>query len=122
MQFSCTLLLAFDLSRYLGDDNGTVSVLQYDESSQQVTTLPYCIPAHITLGKLLSNLYFGITRGDFVCNCGVGILEVHRNECQTHFCERFCSYLLAGGLVKPGSSYAPSVVGILPQVDALFSR
>ena len=56
MQFSYILLLALDLCRYLGDDNGTVSVLQYEESSQQVNTLPYCIPAHITLGKLLSNL------------------------------------------------------------------
>jgi hypothetical protein len=30
---------------------GTVSVLQYDEESNEIVTLPYCIPAHITLGK-----------------------------------------------------------------------
>lgn len=61
---------------YIGDEVGTVSVLQYDEESNEIVTLPYCIPAHITLG----------------------------------------------GLVKPGSSTAPSAVGILPQVDAAFSR
>ncbi|KAG0570226.1 hypothetical protein KC19_6G145700 [Ceratodon purpureus] len=61
---------------YLGDEVGTVSVLQYDEKSNEIVTLPYCIPAYITLG----------------------------------------------GLVRPGSSTAPSVVGILPQVNAAFSR
>lgn len=41
--------------RYLGDEIGTVSVLQYDENSNEIVTLPYCIPAHITLGKFSSD-------------------------------------------------------------------
>lgn len=61
---------------YVGDDVGTVSVLQLDESSNELIKLPYCIPAYVTLG----------------------------------------------GLVKSGSHCAPSVVGILPQLNAAFSR
>lgn len=37
--------------RYVGDDNGTVSVVQFDEKQAQLTRLPYCIPAHVTLGE-----------------------------------------------------------------------
>ncbi|CAM6044887.1 unnamed protein product [Sphagnum compactum] len=58
---------------YIGDENGTVSVLQCEDSGQQATQMAYCIPAHITL-------------------------------------------------VKAGSSTAPSVVGILPQPHAAYSR
>ncbi|KAH9541606.1 hypothetical protein CY35_14G074200 [Sphagnum magellanicum] len=61
---------------YVGDDNGTVSVVQFDEKQAQLTRLPYCIPAHVTLG----------------------------------------------GIVKAGSTTAPSVVGVLPQPNALYSR
>lgn len=31
-------------------------------------------------------------------------------------------FMLAGGIVRAGSSSAPSVVGILPQPDAAYSR
>ncbi|CAK9858240.1 unnamed protein product [Sphagnum jensenii] len=58
---------------YIGDENGTVSVLQCEDGGQQATQMAYCIPAHITL-------------------------------------------------VKAGSSTAPSVVGILPQPHAAYSR
>lgn len=43
------------MCRYLGDEAGTVSVLHYAESSNEITKLPYCIPAHITLGTFSSN-------------------------------------------------------------------
>jgi syntaxin-binding protein 5 len=36
---------------YIGDENGTVSVLQCEDSGQQATQMAYCIPAHITLGE-----------------------------------------------------------------------
>jgi syntaxin-binding protein 5 len=62
--------------RYVGDENGTVSVVQFDEKQAQLTRLPYCIPAHVTLG----------------------------------------------GIVKAGSTTAPSVVGVLPQPNAVYSR
>ena len=42
--------------RYLGDEVGTVSVLQYDENSNELVKLPYCIPAYITLGNLTFSL------------------------------------------------------------------
>jgi hypothetical protein len=45
------LVVTVSSCRYVGDEVGTVSVLQYDEESNEIVTLPYCIPAHITLGK-----------------------------------------------------------------------
>jgi len=61
---------------YIGDDFGTVSVIQYDAEQQQLLQPPYGIPAHVTLG----------------------------------------------GLVRAGSTSAPAVVSILPQLDAIYSR
>lgn len=49
------LVVTISLCRYLGDEVGTVSVLQYDEKSNEIVTLPYCIPAYITLGKSSSD-------------------------------------------------------------------
>ncbi|CAM6091418.1 unnamed protein product [Calypogeia fissa] len=63
---------------FLGDQTGTVFVLQfvYDDQQPQFAIMPYVIPAHVTLG----------------------------------------------GLVRSGSSDAPSVIGVLPQPDVFYTR
>lgn len=82
-------------------------MIQYDAEQQQFIQLPYGIPVHVTLGDLsCSHLWVArlvsIPLLDFVLSIV------------------FC--VTSGGLVRAGSTSAPAVVSILPQVDAIYSR